>query len=336
MTFLLDSYIDSLSSLPESAFDDMIRSTVMVTIVLEDIYEDLEADPEPALDDCLRRQLTVLDDVRRLAVHRAPRQVGSASVDTAELFESAWTAFSPATYDHSVSLVEARLRASGINETYLAGKRCFDGGCGIGRLSVALARMGAGEVVAGDIGAASLSYLKDTCARLGISTITPVEQDVTNLSNWADGTFDFVASYGVLHHTPDCLGGLREHFRVLKPGGELWLYLYGDGGMYWPVYDRLRDVVGRYPLAAVKKALAGLNLREGLYYTYLDNVLAPRTYHLESDIVALLREIDPSLTWRRAQGTSPVDDNDLCLATGYGAAVVGPEGEVRIIVRKSI
>lgn len=43
-----------------------------------------------------------------------------------------------------------------------------------------------------------------------------------------DGIFDFVYSFGVLHHTEDPKKGLREAGRLLKQGGAVFLYLYED------------------------------------------------------------------------------------------------------------
>lgn len=43
-----------------------------------------------------------------------------------------------------------------------------------------------------------------------------------------DSSFDFVYSYGVLHHTTDPKAGLREICRVLKDGSPAYLYLYED------------------------------------------------------------------------------------------------------------
>ena len=44
----------------------------------------------------------------------------------------------------------------------------------------------------------------------------------------AADVFDFVYSYGVLHHTLDPQRGLKEIARVLKKGAPAYLYLYED------------------------------------------------------------------------------------------------------------
>jgi SAM-dependent methyltransferase len=43
-----------------------------------------------------------------------------------------------------------------------------------------------------------------------------------------DAAFDGVYSYGVIHHTTDPSGVVRELTRALKPGGMLLVYLYED------------------------------------------------------------------------------------------------------------
>ena len=43
-----------------------------------------------------------------------------------------------------------------------------------------------------------------------------------------DNTFDFAYSFGVLHHTPDPVRGLREMVRVVKKGAPIFVYLYED------------------------------------------------------------------------------------------------------------
>jgi SAM-dependent methyltransferase len=58
-----------------------------------------------------------------------------------------------------------------------------------------------------------------------------------------DATFDGVYSYGVVHHTVDPEGAVRELARMLKPGGRLLMYVY-------EAFDR-RSLPWRISLAAV-------------------------------------------------------------------------------------
>ena len=44
--------------------------------------------------------------------------------------------------------------------------------------------------------------------------------------DFPDNSFDIVYSHGVLHHTPDTAGAVREVHRVLKPGGRALVMLY--------------------------------------------------------------------------------------------------------------
>ena len=45
---------------------------------------------------------------------------------------------------------------------------------------------------------------------------------------FADGLFDVVYSFGVLHHTPNIQGAIDECYRVLRPGGYLIVMLYNS------------------------------------------------------------------------------------------------------------
>lgn len=57
---------------------------------------------------------------------------------------------------------------------------------------------------------------------------------------FADGSFDLVYAWGVLHHTPDTAGAVREILRVLRPGGEAKVMIYNRhsivGWMLWARY----------------------------------------------------------------------------------------------------
>ncbi|MDD4162082.1 MAG: class I SAM-dependent methyltransferase [Methanothrix sp.] len=59
-----------------------------------------------------------------------------------------------------------------------------------------------------------------------------------------DEFFDLVVSTFSLHHWPDATAGLNEIFRVLKPGGEAWIYDHWKGPSP-EARERLRKDFGR-------------------------------------------------------------------------------------------
>jgi len=66
--------------------------------------------------------------------------------------------------------------------------------------------------------------------------------DAENL-DFPRGEFDFVWSWGVLHHSPDTEKAISELFRVLKPGGVARVMIYSKysliGFMLWAKYGLL-------------------------------------------------------------------------------------------------
>ena len=58
-------------------------------------------------------------------------------------------------------------------------------------------------------------------------------------------SFDVVYSNGVLHHTPDTAGAIREVHRVLRPGGTAKVMLYHRNSLnYWLEIVLRRGVLG--------------------------------------------------------------------------------------------
>jgi SAM-dependent methyltransferase len=171
------------------------------------------------------------------------------------------------------------------------------------------------------------------CERSGIDRIKGVVQDVTDLSAFETGSFDFVASHGVLHHTPHPDRGIAEHFRITRPGGVFWLYLYGADGIYWSIYDKLKRLLDGIEPPRIRQILTAFRVRRGLIYTFLDNFLAPRVYYRLDQVLDLLKPLG-AFTYVFAKGTSSIDDNAKLLATPWGRELMGPDGEIRLVITK--
>jgi len=120
--------------------------------------------------------------------------------------------------------------------SFLAGKRVLDAGCGPGRFT-RVAAAGASEVIGLDLG----EHVDRAAARCAdLPNVELVQGSVLD-PPFRPGTFDYVFSVGVLHHTPDPRRGCHELAKLLTPEGALSVWVYPPE--YWN--GRLRGAVGR-------------------------------------------------------------------------------------------
>jgi ubiquinone/menaquinone biosynthesis C-methylase UbiE len=75
-----------------------------------------------------------------------------------------------------------------------------------------------------DITSKAVELAKKRLQLLGLNAEI-FEADAENLP-FKDNYFDFITSYGVLHHTPNTQKSIDEVYRVLKPGGKAIISLY--------------------------------------------------------------------------------------------------------------
>lgn len=131
-------------------------------------------------------------------VHGIPRFVQSELYVGNFGFE--WNLHSRTQLDDSASDESERtFRAkTGFTPEQLRGKVVLDVGCGMGRFSDVASRWGA-TVVGVDLSSAVEAAQKNIGAR---DNVHIAQADVFNLP-FRNGTFDYIFSIGVLHHTPD-------------------------------------------------------------------------------------------------------------------------------------
>jgi SAM-dependent methyltransferase len=103
------------------------------------------------------------------------------------------------------------------------GQNVLEVGCGMGCMAMNWGQQGA-KLVAVDLNPVAVTTAQLRFRRRDLAV--PVAQvDAQNLS-FADGSFAFVYSWGVLHHSPRLRRSLREVHRVLRPGGSAGVMLY--------------------------------------------------------------------------------------------------------------
>ena len=117
----------------------------------------------------------------------------------------------------------------GFNE--FAGARLLEVGCGMGTDLLQFARGGA-NVTGVDLTTRSIEISRQHLSVYGERGEFAIS-DCETLP-FADDSFDVVYSNGVLHHTPNTAGAVREVHRVLRPGGQARVMLYHRGSAaYW-------------------------------------------------------------------------------------------------------
>ncbi|MFA6322251.1 MAG: class I SAM-dependent methyltransferase [Candidatus Buchananbacteria bacterium] len=142
---------------------------------------------------------------------------------TGDLYNSCFLSLSNDQWYYQGELLGEQL---GLDEQGVKNKICLDGGCGHGALVYRLLQLGADKVVGFDL------------------EPTPKLEKFSNYNNFqfiqgsltdmpfADNSFDLVVTSGVLHHTVNPQKCASELARILKPGANLIIGVYGKYGLF--------------------------------------------------------------------------------------------------------
>jgi len=101
--------------------------------------------------------------------------------------------------------------------------RVLEVGCGLGTDGAQFAKAGA-DYTGIDLTQAAVDLARRQFESLELPGTFCIA-DAEGL-DFPDNSFDVVYSHGVLHHTPDTAGAVREIHRVLRPGGKAIVMLY--------------------------------------------------------------------------------------------------------------
>lgn len=262
-----------------------------------------------------------------------PRALDALSTEVAAGFGWEWTRFSELRPEYTQQFLDW---VAPLAPRDFADKRVFEGGCGKGRHTAAVAGFGAREVFALDLGAA-VDAAFHNAGRL--PNVHVVQGDLTR-PPFQPGCAEVAFSVGVLHHLPTPREGFGALVELLAPGGRLAVWVYGLEGNEWivrwvdPVRTRVTSRLPRpllrelarpvgYALAAASRALyrplatrasptsralyTRLPYRD--YLTYIarlsvrdvhlivfDQLVTPVAHYLARDEVARWFADDPRLT----------------------------------------
>jgi SAM-dependent methyltransferase len=155
-----------------------------------------------------------------------PRQVQQ----TRASFDYQWSRLPPNNWslendEFREKVPEYICRLTRLPRQWFVGKEVLDAGCGVGRHTFGLCRLGA-RVTAVDQSSAALFGTRTSCASfqnfrgvVSADLLCPLP---------FDRSFDLVWSYGVLHHTGDTYRAFRNVAGGVKAGGYLFVMVYGE------------------------------------------------------------------------------------------------------------
>jgi SAM-dependent methyltransferase len=170
------------------------------------------------------------------------------------------------------------------------GKKVLEIGCGMGTMIMNWAQHGA-EVTAVDLNPVAIAQTRRRFEIFGL-TGTILEMDANTLQ-FDDSSFDYVYSWGVLHHSPNLQKSLSELLRVLRPKGEYGIMLYNRASIYsWYLIRYLEGFLhgeSRFldPLALASRYTDG-DKEEGNPHTWpvtkreMKAFLSPQSSHMKA------------------------------------------------------
>ncbi len=192
---------------------------------------------------------------------------------TGKVYYKLWKHFTKEEYFKQTAMyLKERFEKNSIDVSGV--ENALDDGCGGGRYTLSLKALGCRNVTGIDISPDSIEFA-EKMNPFPTSEVNFTQGSVLELP-FPSGTFDFVFSNGVLHHTVSTEKGLQEIYRVMKNGGFCWLYLYGGkDSFFWDVVDFCRKLLAEVPQKYTQELMNVLGYPPGRIFHRLDFFYVP-------------------------------------------------------------
>jgi SAM-dependent methyltransferase len=166
--------------------------------------------------------------------------------------------------EHVDSIIAEELLC--VSRDWFSGRAVLDAGCGNGRWTIGLLRLGC-QVCAVDASEAALGHLQaavdELCSeeereRLEVEQVNLLELPAALRAR----SFDLVFTFGVLHHTGDTRQALRNVAALAGPEGMLFAYLYGQKSVAArkrATLELMRLALAPLPFSIKRKVIARLS-----------------------------------------------------------------------------
>ena len=214
------------------------------------------------------------------------------------------------------------------------GKRCLDAGCGNGRGVLFMASHGAAAIEAIDFSEINVVSTRRFVDEYGSRQVS-VRQGTIEALPFESASFDVVWCNGVLMHTAHPNQCVSELARVLKPGGQAWIYVYGSGGIYWRTIQHLRALMKPIDVRRCQAMLSVMRYEPRYVAEFIDDWYAVhlRTYTAR-DFEARLRAVGFEAPQRLKYGVDyDTSQRRFTAGSTFEQEMMG-EGDLRYLLTK--
>lgn len=303
-----------------------------------------DCDPLPGFLNQFETATRVLETLEQSGfnVNHYPAEAATAAAldkgferDIAHTFRNIWLQMTDDVYfDQCLEFTRARFEKNGVDPfAFFGGKSVLDAGCGSGKVTSAIAKFGAAEIVGIDLTEEGLDFARRQSRKFPEGRVISYRLGSTYDIPLPDHSVDIVHSNGVIHHTIDYEGCLREFGRVVKSGGHLYIFVMGRSGLFEILADTVRTVCKGVPRELFIHYLQSLGMNSGRLYWVTDHCYARYEWKSRPEFEALLEKHGFGELKRMPYGTG-IDQSELiALGAPYAELKYG-EGQLKYICRK--
>ena len=251
---------------------------------------------------------------------------------TGEVYFQLWKDFKKEEYyKQAFNMLKERFEKNNISLDGV--NSALDDGCGGGRYTLALKKIGCASVFGIDTSENSIAFA-EKMSPFTKNEVSFERSSVLDLP-FENDFFDFVFSNGVLHHSYDTQKGLSEIFRVLKKKGRCWLYLYGGKeSLFWDIVDLCRKLLSDVPQGYTQAAMKVLGYPPGRIFHRSDFFYVPiQNRYFQQEVEEMISKAG-FIEFRRLKRGAANDWDEIIFNNPSIDSYIYGEGEMRYILKK--
>lgn len=338
-----DAYLAATRRLSDKSYT-AVRMFVATNLFLRhlEIFDD-SRDPDPQFAEMFQQGTRLLEAAEKSGIARGyfdgnlngDDDPGRFEDYVSGLFSDIWVGLEDDVYfDESYEFTKARFEKSGFDPAqFFKDKVVVDAGCGSGKFSAAIGRFGASKVIGLDIGEKGLEFARGQAKKVPYGDRLDYRYGSLLDIPLDDNSVDVVWSNGVIHHTLGYEKCVSEFARILKPGGELFLYVNGRFGLFELLLDTLRPGNQGIPQPLFQHYLHTLGINSGRIYFMMDCFYAPYEWKSGGDVTGLMEKHGFADIRQLLRGVEVDSIEQITIGAPFAEVKYG-EGQLKYLARK--